>query len=306
MPQITARQFQLLTDSQIVWNLMLDDYVPRFLNGVAAPFFEYALTSSWMDKRFLYLNRLWFDGDKLVGFVFYEAPVSAVFFHLRAGYEALSDEMIAYADACMPGKPGEKELVLFPGQTALIEKAKMRGYALDFINTDSVLDFRKTALSYPLPEGFHFVSPDAFDPVKLARCTWKGFNYEDKGPFENWDGEDPGTPWNPWKAHQGILSCTMAPPPHSTYEYNVIIADEKDEYACFSGMWWVPQNKLAYMEPLCTIPEYRHRGLAAAALTRHYQRLKPLGAEWMTGGGDPFYRKIGYQDAIEWLHMKKK
>ena len=108
------------------------------------------------------------------------------------------------------------------------------------------------------------------------------------------------------KAYQGILSSTIAPPPHSTYHHNVIIADEKGEYACFSGMWWVPENKLAYMEPLCTIPEYRRMGLAAAALTRHYQRMKALGAEWMTGGGDPFYRKIGYQDAVRWLFFKKK
>ena len=69
------------------------------------------------------------------------------------------------------------------------------------------------------------------------------------------------------------------------------IADENDEYACFSGMWWVERNKLAYMEPLCTIPEYRHRGLAAAALSRHVQRLRPLGAERMTGGGNPFIRR---------------
>jgi len=39
---------------------------------------------------------------------------------------------------------------------------------------------------------------------------------------------------------------------------------------------------------------YRHRGLAAAALTIHYRRMKELGAECMTGGGNDFYRKIGY------------
>lgn len=70
-----------------------------------------------------------------------------------------------------------------------------------------------------------------------------------------------------------IDSCNvMAPPPHSTFEYNIIIANENEEYVCFSGMWWVPKNKLAYMEPLCAIPEYQHRGLASVALTKHYQR----------------------------------
>lgn len=306
MSRITTRQFQPLSDNQIVWELMLDNYAPRCANGVAAPFFEYALTSSWMDRRFLYLDRLWFDGDRPVGFVFYENPVSSVFFHLRQGYEALADEMAAYADADMPGEAGEKEFVLFPGQKALIAAAEARGYSLDRAEDEMMLDFRRGSLDRPLPEGFRFVPPGEIDAVRMARCTWKGFGHAENAPFENWEAEDPGTPWNPQKSYRGILSSMMAPPPHSTYEYNVVIADEKGEYACYSGMWWVPENRLAYMEPLCTIPEYRRRGLAAAALSRHYRRMKALGAEWMTGGGDEFYRRIGYNDAMRWLFWKKK
>lgn len=86
--------------------------------------------------------------------------------------------------------------------------------------------------------------------------------------------------WNPAKVYNGILSSIIAPPPHATQEYNVIIANEQEEYVCFSGMWWVPQNKLAYMEP--------------------------LGAEIMTGGGDGFYYKIGYEEGIHWLHFRKR
>ncbi len=36
-------------------------------------------------------------------------------------------------------------------------------------------------------------------------------------------------------------------------------------------------NGIAYLEPLCTIPEYRGRGLAAAALSEIYRRTKKLG-----------------------------
>ena len=74
-------------------------------------------------------------------------------------------------------------------------------------------------------------------------------------------------------------------------ELGVIIADEQGEYACCAGMWWTPQNKLAYMEPLCTIPEYRNRGLAAAALSEMYRKMKKLGATHMTGGDNEFYKK---------------
>ena len=47
------------------------------------------------------------------------------------------------------------------------------------------------------------------------------------------------------------------------------------------------------------------RGLAAAALSRHDQVMRKLGAEIMTGGGNPFYKKIGYQKEKKLLHMKK-
>ncbi len=291
MENITTKQFQLLSDNQVVWELLVENYAE---NKVTAPFFEYALTSSWLDKRYLYLNRLWFDGDKAVGLVFYEAPCTDIYFCLRHGYEKLADEMIEYAKQYMPGNDEEKTLILHPEQEALIEAAEKRGYRQKYVNEEYVIDFASAKLNYPLPDGFHFVDPDNADTVKLAVCMWKGFDHEDKGPFENWEAEDPGTDWNPQKAYQGVISDVMAPPPHATYEYNIIIADEREEYVCFSGMWWVPENKLAYMEPLCTVPEYRHKGLAAAALSKHYAKMKELGAVCMTGGGNDFYRRIGY------------
>lgn len=302
MKNITTKQFQLLTDNQIVWDLLVQNHEE---NAVGAPFFEYALTSTWMDKTFLYLDRLWFDGEKAVGFVFYEAPCTDIYFSLSRGYEELADEMVEYAEKYMPGSEEEKTLIFCSAQKALIAAAEKRGYKQCCVNEEYVIDFAKAELNVPLPEGFHFVKPEEVDSVKLAACMWKGFDHEDKGPFENWEDENPGTDWNPQKAYQGIISDVMAPPPHSTYEYNVIIADDKGEYVCFSGMWWVPENKLAYMEPLCTIPEYRHKGLAAAALSEHYRRMKELGAEVMTGGGNDFYRQIGYNRKTQSLVWKK-
>lgn len=303
---IKTKQFQILTDINLVWNFMTDIYDPYFANGVAAPFFEYALTSKWMDKEYLHLNRLWMAGDIVVGFVFTEAVVTSVFFNLRPGYEGLADEMVEYAQNSFPDLGGERELVIFSGQEALIRAAEKEGYKVSYENADFLFDFRKSGLSYDLPEGFHFVDPFKCDLLKLAKCTWNGFNTEELGPFKNWNIPDSETPWNPHKAYTGVVNSAVAPPPHATHEYNVIIADENEDYVCFSGMWWVPENKLAYMEPLCTVPEYRRRGLAAAALTQHYRRLKVLGAEYMTGGGDDFYRKVGYGEGIHWLHWKKR
>lgn len=306
MMAITNKNFQFLTDIDLAWNLLTKSCMPFGKSGMPAPFFEYALSSSWMDKNQLYLNRFWMDANQPVGFVYYENPANNIFFALLPGYEYLAEDMIAYAERYMPKKGGERELVLFPGQKALVEAAEKNGYSLAYAYDDMFLDFDKTQLNFPLPGGFHFVDPQKLDPVKLAVCCWKGFDHEDKGPFENWDGEDPGTDWNPQKAYQGVINSFLAPPPHATYEHTVVIADESGEYACYSGMCWVKENRLAYMEPLCTIPKYRGMGLAAAALSKHDQALRPMGAKYMTGGDNPFYRKIGYTETMHWMHYKKE
>ncbi|MBE6758945.1 MAG: GNAT family N-acetyltransferase [Ruminococcaceae bacterium] len=306
MKNITTKQFQILTDNQLVWDFMTETFAEDYSGGVPAPFFEYALTSSWMDKRYLHLCRLWLDGDKVAAFAFMESPATAIFFNLRPGYEELAGEMIDYAREYMPGGEAEQELVLFSGQTALIAAAEQRGYTVAWEEGDYVIDFDTAELDHRLPEGYCFADPLKCDPVRLAECMWKGFDHEDKGPFVNWDAPIPDdSSWNPPKAYNGIISSIMSPPPHSTYGKDILIANADGEYVCYAGMWWVERCGLAYMEPLCTVPEHRGKGLAAAALSELYRRLKPLGAKMMTGGGSEFYRRIGYNRQIRWLHMKK-
>ncbi len=297
MGKIKTKQFQLLTDIDMAWNFMVEAYNAvddRRMTNVEAPFFEYALTSMWMNKDYLPLCRFWMDEDKVVGFVFYENPVTNIHFVLLPGYEKLADEMIAYAIEVFPDVKNEKEFVFSKAQKSLMDAAEKQGYQLHRKEREYRLDITASTLNYELPTGFHFVEPSMINPLKLARCTWKGFNEWELGPFENWDVPVDSTNWNPHKSYIGVLGDVMAPPPHSTYEYSVTIANENEEYVCFSGMWWVPENKLAYMEPLCTIPEYQHQGLASAALTRHYRRFKEMGGEYLTGGGNDFYKKIGY------------
>ena len=302
---ITTKQFQILTDAGPVWDFLTEIYDRETGSGVAAPFFEYALQSSWMDQSYSFLDRLWLDGNRTAAFVFYEAPVTDVYFSVRKGYEFLADELVEYAVSSMPDFGGKQRLVLFNGQEYLMDAAAKRG----FIRTDEYeerhFDFRNE-LNYPLPEGYHFVKQEDADGLKLAKLLWDGFGHGEEGPFEGWDQEDRSTDWTPAKSYKGVIGPMTAPAPHSTHEFDVIIADENGEYVCFSGMWWVPENKLAYMEPLCTHPDHRGKGLAAAALSRHYHRMKALGATHMTGGGDPFYEKLGYGKGIHRTYWKRE
>ncbi|MBO2516987.1 MAG: hypothetical protein CW338_06905 [Clostridiales bacterium] len=303
--KITTKQFQLLTDCSRAWDFLTQIYDRERGGGPAAPFFEYAVTSSWMDTTYLYTSRFWLDGEKTVAFVSSESPVTDIYFWIRPGYEFLAGEMQDYAMDHMPDFGGRQRFMLFNGQEYMMKEAEKRGFTLQYDYEDRIFDF-ENELNRELPAGFTFVDPKKADPVKLAKCLWYGFDHgTDKGPFKDWDREDDGPAWTPSKGYKGVLSHMMSPPPHATPEYAVIIADSEGEYACYSGMWWVPQNHLAYMEPLCTVPEHRGKGLASAALTRHYRTLKPLGATHMTGGGDPFYEKIGYGKGLHWYVYKR-
>ena len=301
---ITTKQFQLLSDIDLVWDFMVDIYDRENGSGMPAPFFEYAISSSWSDKSYSYLNRLWFDDDKVVAFVYYEAPVTDVYFSVRKGYESLADELIEYAISSMPNFNGEQRLMLFNGQEFLKEAAARRGFKQIYEYESYYLDFG-TEIDHQLPEGYHFVYSEDIDPVKLAKLCWYGFGHGDKGEFVDWDKPNDSDDWTPAKAYQGCIGPMLAPSPHATPEFNIVIADENDEYVCFSGMWWVAENDLAYMEPLCTAPEHRRKGLASAALTKHFRRMKALGANHMTGGSDPFYKMLGYGKGIHWSYWKR-
>ena len=293
MKQITTRQFSVLADCGKIYQFMLDIYERDWRNGVPGPFFEHAYASFayWMDITYSYKNRIWEDNGEIVAFCFNKSPVTDIYFSLKPGYEELASEMIAYADAHMPIKGGKIQLILFGGQEALMSAAKQAGYYQKSESWDMQFDF-DDVLDYPLPEGFHFVDPDEYDIEKVAKCCWKGFDHEQNEGV--WD-------------HQYEQSNYLyALAPHVTTKLAVIIADEKEEYACYAGMWWTPENKLAYMEPLCTIPEYRRRGLAAAALSELYRRMKALGATHMTGGWHDFYKAIGYKTAEKWTWWEKR
>lgn len=289
MRNITTRNFRILCDFPAIRQFMVDIYEKDWRNGVASPFFEYALSSSWMDKSFVHRNHIWEDNGKIVAFVFNESPVKNSYFSLRPGYEDLIDEMISYVEENMPRIDGKQALVLYDQQKALINGAISRGYKKVYEYTEALYDFR-APLEYPLPEGYHFVEFDKMDVAKVQECCWKGFNHEaEEGP---WNGDI-----------EGGLSTMAAP--NATPEYQVAIEDQKGEYVCFAGMWWTPENHLAYMEPLCTVPEHRGRGLARAALSELYHRMKPLGATHMTGGDNPFYLDIGYKPAFTCTYWEK-
>lgn len=184
MNSITHRQYRILSDHMAIYDFMVEIYDRHWKNGVAAPFLEYALSSDWMDKTYVHRNRIWFDGDSIVAFCFYENPATDAYFSLRPGYEFLADEMVEYAIGHMPRKDDgvAPRLVLFEGQQAIMDAAVRAGFCKTGGYDDMIFDF-ENSLDYPLPPGFRFVTGRDVDIEKCCECCWKGFDHEaSEGP----------------------------------------------------------------------------------------------------------------------------
>lgn len=287
--EIKSRSFRILCDMLAVYNFLCDIFSPDNRNGVMPPFVEYALSSDWMDASLCHRWRIWEDEDNMVGFCFTENPRTDVYFCLRPEYDYLADEMMAYADQNLGEGDDKRRLVIFEAQQPFIQAAEKAGYHKEFGYTEYGYYFDQP-FERTLPEGFRFTAPGELDVAKVDECCWKGFDHEaEEGP---WDGD----------IESGLH---LAAAPHATPECSMAVVDDHGNYACYAGTWWTPKNQLAYLEPLCTVPEHRKKGLAAALLCEMARRMGEKGATLMTGGSDPFYQKIGFKPLCIWTFWKK-
>ena len=286
---VTFRSYRLLADHMAVYDFLCEIYAPDNQNGVCAPFVEYALCSDWMDASLCHRWRIWEDEGRMVAFCFTENPPEDVYFCLRPGYEYLADEMVQYADGCMGKSDDKRRLVIFAAQQAVLQAAERAGYHKEFGYTEYGY-YYDVPFERTLPEGFRFTAPGEVEVGKALECCWKGFDHEaEEGP---WDGD----------VEDGLHLLAA---PHITPDCAMAVVDEKGNYACYGGMWWTERNKLAYLEPLCTVPEHRKKGLAAALLSEMAKRMGAKGATLMTGGADVFYQKIGFKPTCTWSFWKK-
>lgn len=285
---IIKRPYRSLVDFSKVYQFMIDNYSLDWKHGNPAPFFEYAQLSLWTDYVQSHRNAIWEEEDKIVAFCYYESKIGDAFFSISDGYEFLIPEMINHAESRLAKDNGQLELHINMSQTAIIDEVSKRGYKKSNEWNFGIYDFTKALLDYPLPQGFSFEKPEDIDVERLALAIWRGFNHKDE--LEH--------------GAEGMYRSYAAP--HKTDELDIIIKNQNDEYVCFAGMWFTPKNKLAYMEPLCTVPEYRRLGLASAALSELYRRTSKMGATHMTGGSNDFYFNIGFEPIVKKSVWKKQ
>jgi len=288
MNKITKRRYKILTDFPKVHAFLTDIYSIGNMNSYLLPqFFEYAQSHSYFNAKYTHCNMLWEDDGELIAIACYEMDIGECCLAVRDGFDYLLPEMIDHAESELYASDNGKRKLTFwvmNNETVKQELLAERGYNKVYSEPIKIFCYENPFREVMLPDGFTLMDDltDA-DPVKIYKCCWQGFDHgEIPADYldhrDNWEGN----------IHVGTS-------PNYRADLGTIIVAPDGEYACLAGMWIDETNKYAYLEPLCTIPQYRRMGLATIALTNSMKKTKTLGAEYCFGGGMDFYTAIGFE-----------
>ncbi len=98
----------------------------------------------------------------------------------------------------------------------------------------------------------------------------------------------------------------MQTAPNYNKDLQIAIASPEGDFVSFCGMWYEHVNRIAYVEPVATYPDYRRKGLGTAAVLEGIRRCSELGAtDAYVGTGKPFYKSIGFQEIYRTPRRKK-
>lgn len=227
---------------------------------------------------------LWQDGDKIAGAAIYDMYFGEAFCAALPGYEALLPEILDYARRELRDDSG-LGIAICDNALREIGTAERAG----FVKTDQTETMMKmdTDRTFPakLPGGFSFSELDIpkEDIKEIQWMFWQGFDHgEYRSEFEADFAENGNIEVKERRHFDPYLSVAAVGP-----------SGEKVSYCC---LWYDRRTDYAYLEPLCTIPSLRGKGIAKAVVYEALNRVKRLGAHRVYVISDmPFYEKLGFK-----------
>jgi predicted N-acetyltransferase YhbS len=158
--------------------------------------------------------------------------------------------------------------------------AEARGYADEGgIEPMSILPITGPIERPAVPDGFRIKSLREENSLnKIHRVMWRGFNHPGEPPEE-------GIAWR----------LKMQSGPNFRPDLNIVVEAPDGNFAAYAGLWYEPVNRVAFVEPVATDPDYRRMGLGRAAVLEGIRRCAAEGATVAyVGSGQPFYLAIGF------------
>lgn len=288
---ITLRLYRSPDDFQTVGDFLIANFQPGNNDGNwLQPAWEYMHSHPYLDKSSLDKIGIWEDAGQIVGVAHYESKLGEAFFEIHPRYPYLKPAMLEYAEYHLYGETetGQRYVRAYVNDFDLEFETlvKSGGYAIAEQYTRPVSQFT-IPQPFPciqLPAGFRLKSlADDNDLAKIHRVLWRGFNHAGEPPAEGLEDRR-----------------RMQSTPNFRQDLTIVVEAPTGDFVSFCGMWYEAVNKVAYVEPVATDPDFRRMGLGKAAVWEGIRRCGVLGATVAFVGSDQeFYRVIGFTKCFD-------
>lgn len=244
--------------------------------------FEWMYEHPEFDKESKDYIGLWWDKDKVVGAAIYDMYFGEAFAFVLPEYMDIYEDVLEYTYDKLRDESGVG-IAFEDGDIELIKTAEKHGFKKTD-QTETILKLKiDKKMEYQLEEGLivYELIPEnhAYD---FSWLLWQGFDHgNDKREFEK----------------ESLVEGKVVPQEriHLNPKLSLAVKDEKGELVAYCCLWYDKRTDYVYVEPVCTIPEYRNRGLAKAALFEAFNRAKDMGAKMAYVISDMnFYKKLGF------------
>ena len=252
--------------------------------------FEWMIEHPEFDKSAIPSIGLWWERDRIVGAAIYDMYFGEAFCVALPGYEAIYPEILDYAYRELKDEAG-LGIAICDGNQREIEAAEAAGFA-PAEQSETVLRLELDKLRRTvLPEGYTLSELDPVEkPEDFQWLLWQGFDH--------------GTDYEEFKQNDPIIPQRR---PHLNKRLSLAAAAPDGALVAYCCVWVRPEPDYAYVEPICTAPAHRGKGIAAALLSEALTRAKALGAKEAYVISDlPFYEKLGFEKMRHYTFYRKE
>jgi predicted N-acetyltransferase YhbS len=236
---------------------------------------------------------IWEDGGQVVGAVCTEYPWRGdAFIQRHPAHDDVLGRMLAYAEEHL-SDPETRTVHVFvcDHDVPLLEAVRERGYVRNDDRYEDVSEYDVRKLPpRALPDGFEIRSvADELDIERRRAIFGLGFDHED--PAE-------------WPSAFAYAELMRAPDYRRDLDLFVVAPD--GEYVSSAIIWFDPQNRSGILEPVCTHPDHRRRGLGREVVLEGIRRAAALGARRaIVDTAMQFYLSFGFEPKFRGHYWRK-
>ena len=224
---------------------------------------------------------LWFCNNELIGMTTYDHYFGEAFFVAKPGFEEIEKDILEYAITTFSDENGLG--ISVNDIDTETQKLLSRCGFIKNDQTENILELKlgDSSFDFSVPKGIKIKNIDIEkDLYRHHTVLWKGFDHEGNVP------DDEIT------INKQVI---MLSAPNLNSFLHIAAENEAGEYVAYCGLWYSEKTDYCYVEPVCTNPEYRHRGLGKAVVLEALKRCSSLGAKKAyVISDDAFYKSLSF------------